>query len=164
MGILTPDPGLVFWTSLSFITLLLIMKRYAWKPILRSLKLREERITFSLRDAELAREEMVKMEETRRQMMEKARLERDGLIREARALKDEIVQEAKLAAHNEASKIMDKAREQINRERKAAIADIRNQVGLLSLDIAEKILREEMHSAEKQKSVMEKYLKNVEFN
>ena len=87
MGILTPDPGLVFWTSLSFITLLLIMKRYAWKPILRSLKLREERITFSLRDAELAREEMVKMEETRRQMMEKARLERDGLIREARALK-----------------------------------------------------------------------------
>ena len=143
MGILTPDPGLVFWTSLSFITLLLIMKRYAWKPILRSLKLREERITFSLRDAELAREEMVKMEETRRQMMEKARLERDGLIREARALKDEIVQEAKLAAQNEASKIMEKAREQINRERKAAIADIRNQVGLLSLDIAEKILREE---------------------
>ena len=142
MGILTPDPGLVFWTSLSFITLLLIMKRYAWKPILRSLKLREERITFSLRDAELAREEMVKMEETRRQMMEKARLERDGLIREARALKDEIVQEAKLAAQNEASKIMEKAREQINRERKAAIADIRNQVGLLSLDIAEKILRE----------------------
>ncbi|HBG88231.1 MAG: F0F1 ATP synthase subunit B [Bacteroidales bacterium] len=164
MGILTPDPGLVFWTSLSFITLLLIMKRYAWKPILRSLKLREERITFSLRDAELAREEMVKMEETRRQMMEKARLERDGLIREARALKDEIVQEAKLAAQNEASKIMEKAREQINRERKAAIADIRNQVGLLSLDIAEKILREEMHSAEKQQSVMEKYLKNVEFN
>lgn len=164
MGILTPDPGLVFWTSLSFITLLLIMKRYAWKPILRSLKLREERITFSLRDAELAREEMVKMEETRRQMMEKARLERDGLIREARALKDEIVQEAKLAAQNEASKIMEKAREQINRERQAAIADIRNQVGLLSLDIAEKILREEMHSAEKQQSVMEKYLKNVEFN
>lgn len=164
MGILTPDPGLVFWTSLSFITLLLIMKRYAWKPILRSLKLREERITFSLRDAELAREEMVKMEETRRQMMEKARLERDGLIREARALKDEIVQEAKLAAQNEASKIMEKARDQINRERKAAIADIRNQVGLLSLDIAEKILREEMHSAEKQQSVMEKYLKNVEFN
>lgn len=164
MGILTPDPGLVFWTSLSFITLLLIMKRYAWKPILRSLKLREERITFSLRDAELAREEMVKMEETRRQMMEKARLERDGLIREAWALKDEIVQEAKLAAQNEASKIMEKAREQINRERKAAIADIRNQVGLLSLDIAEKILREEMHSAEKQQSVMEKYLKNVEFN
>ena len=164
MGILTPDPGLVFWTSLSFITLLLIMKRYAWKPILRSLKLREERITFSLRDAELAREEMVKMEETRRQMMEKARLERDGLIREARALKDEIVQEARLAAQGEASKIMEKAREQINRERKAAIADIRNQVGLLSLDIAEKILREEMHSAEKQQSVMEKYLKNVEFN
>jgi F-type H+-transporting ATPase subunit b len=164
MGILSPDPGLVFWTTLSFITLLLIMRRYAWKPILHALKLREERITMALRDAETAREEVQKMEETRKQIMEKARLERDSLIQEARAIKDEIVNEARLTAQKEAEKIMLKAREQIDRERKEALADIRSQVGLLSLEIAGKILKEEMATAEKQQQVLEKYIKNVELN
>lgn len=164
MGILTPDPGLVFWTSLTFILLLLILKRYAWKPILRALKVREEYIEFSLKDAEQAKEEIRKMTETRKQMMDAARLEREGLIREARELKDEIIEEARSAARVEASKIVEKAREQIDREQKEAVANIRQQVGLMSLEIAEKILKEELVSAEKQQSVIEKYLQQVDFN
>ena len=164
MGILTPDPGLVFWTSLTFILLLLILRRYAWKPILRALKVREEFIEFSLKDAEQAKEEIRKMSETRKQMMDTARLEREGLIREARELKNEIVEEARAAAKVEASKIVEKAREQIERERKEAVANIRQQVGLMSLEIAEKILKEELVSDEKQQSVIEKYLQQVDFN
>lgn len=164
MGILTPDPGLVFWTSLSFITLLLILRKYAWKPILRALKVREEYIEFSLKDAEQAKEEIRKMAETRKQMMNTARLEREGLIREARELKEEIIEEARAAAKLEAARMVEKAREQIDRERKEAVANIRQQVGLMSLEIAEKILKEELVSEEKQQSVIEKYLQQVDFN
>jgi F-type H+-transporting ATPase subunit b len=164
MGILTPDPGLVFWTSLTFILLLLILKRYAWKPILRALKVREEYIEFSLKDAEHAKEEIRRMAETRKQMMNEARLEREGLIREARELKDEIIEEARSAARVEASRLVEKAREQIDRERKEAVANIRQQVGLMSLEIAEKILKEELVSEERQQSVIEKYLQHVDFN
>jgi F-type H+-transporting ATPase subunit b len=164
MGILTPDPGLVFWTSLSFITLLLILRKYAWKPILRALKVREEYIEFSLKDAKQAKEEITKMAETRKQMMNTARLEREGLIREARELKDEIIEEARAAARLEASRMVEKAREQIDRERKEAVANIRQQVGLMSLEIAEKILKEELVSEEKQQSVIQKYLQQVDFN
>lgn len=164
MGILTPDPGLVFWTSFSFITLLIILRKYAWKPILRALKVREEYIEFSLKDAEQAKEEIRKMAETRKQMMNEARLEREGLIREARELKDEIIEEARAAAKTEASRMVEKAREQIDRERKEAVANIRQQVGLMSLEIAEKILKEELVSEERQQSVIEKYLRHVDFN
>jgi F-type H+-transporting ATPase subunit b len=164
MGILSPDPGLVFWTSLSFITLLLILRKYAWKPILRALKVREEYIEFSLKDAEQAKEEIRKMAETRKQMMNEARLEREGLIREARELKNEIIEEARAAAKTEAFRMVEKAREQIDRERKEAVANIRQQVGLMSLEIAEKILKEELVSEERQQSVIEKYLRQVDFN
>ncbi len=164
MGILTPDPGLVFWTSLTFILLLLILKRYAWKPILRALKVREEYIEFSLKDAQQAKEEIRRMAETRKQMMNEARLEREGLIREARKLKDEIIEEARTAARVEASRLVEKAREQIDRERKEAVANIRQQVGLMSLEIAEKILKEELVSEARQQSVIEKYLQHVDFN
>lgn len=164
MGILSPDPGLVFWTSLSFITLLLILRKYAWKPILRALKVREEYIEFSLKDAEQAKEEIRRMSETRKQMMNSARLEREGLIREARVLKDEIIEEARAAARIEASRLVEKAREQIDRERKEAVANIRQQVGLMSLEIAQKILKEELVSEARQQSVIEKYLQHVDFN
>jgi F-type H+-transporting ATPase subunit b len=104
------------------------------------------------------------MAETRKQMMNAARLEREGLIREARVLKDEIIEEARSAAKAEASRLVEKAREQIDRERKEAIANIRQQVGLMSLEIAEKILKEELVSDDRQQSVIEKYLSHVDFN
>jgi F-type H+-transporting ATPase subunit b len=164
MGILSPDPGLVFWTSFTFILLLLILRRYAWKPILRTLKVREEYIEFSIRDANQAREELEKLSITKKQMMESARMERETLIREARDLKNEIVREARETAKGEAEKIVRQAREQIEREKKEAMANIKQQIGLLSLEIAGKILQEELASADRQKKVISQHLDEITFN
>lgn len=164
MGILSPDPGLVFWTSFTFLFLLLILRRYAWKPILRALKVREEYIEYSIRDADHAREEVARLAETKKQMMDSARLERESLIREARDLKNEIVREARNTAKTEAEKIVRQAREQIERERKEAVFNIKQQIGLISLEIAGKILQEELATDERQKHVISQNLEEITFN
>lgn len=164
MGILSPDPGLVFWTSFTFISLLLILRRYAWKPILRALKVREEYIEYSIRDADFAREEVTKLAETRNQMMESARVEREELIREGRDLKNEIVREARDSAKAEAEKVIRQAREQIERERKEAMLNIKQQIGLISLEIAGKILHEELATDERQKRIISQNLEEITFN
>ena len=164
MGILLPDPGLVFWTTISFLTLLLILRKFAWKPILRALRVREEYIEFSLRDAENAKIELQKMDETHKQMLESARTEKDALIKEAREIKSQIVAEAKNSAQVESAKIIELARQQIENEKTEAMAGIRKQIGLLSLEIAEKILREQMKDGSKQKALIDQYLDDVNFN
>src|SRR5690554_5070073 len=128
MGILLPDPGLVFWTTISFLTLLLILRKFAWKPILRALRVREEYIEFSLRDAENAKIELQKMDETHKQMLESARTEKDALIKEAREIKSQIVAEAKNSAQVESAKIIELARQQIENEKTEAMAGIRKQI------------------------------------
>lgn len=164
MGILLPDPGLVFWTTLSFLTLLLILRKYAWKPILRALRVREEYIEFSLRDAENAKIELQKLDETQKQMLESANAEKDALIKEAREIRDQIIAEAKSSAQAESAKIIEQTRQQIQNEKAEAMAGIRKQIGLLSLEIAEKILREQMKDASKQKALIDQYLEDVSFN
>lgn len=164
MGILSPDPGLVFWTTFCFVFLMLILRRFAWKPILRALKVREEYIEFSIKDADMAKEEVAKLAETKKRMMESARIERETLIREARDLKNEIVRNASDLAKSEAEKIIRQAREQIERERKESISTIKQQIGLLSLQIAGKILQEELATEERQKSVISKNLEEINFN
>ncbi len=164
MGILSPDPGLVFWTSFTFILLLLILRRYAWKPILRALKVREEYIEFSIRDADNAKEEVARLADVKKQMLESARLERENLIREARDLKNEIVREAKESAKSEAENIVRQAREQIARERIEAIHGIKQQIGIVSLEIAEKILKEELSVNDRQKILISKHLDEMTFN
>ncbi|WP_026474361.1 F0F1 ATP synthase subunit B [Alkaliflexus imshenetskii] len=164
MGLLMPDPGLVFWTSFSFLTLLILLRKYAWKPILRALKVREEYIEFSLKDADQAREELRKLSDTRKQMIEASRLEREKMIREARDLREEIIREARTAAEAESTRMIEQARAQIQRERKESLSEIRQQIGLISLEIAEKILKQELASDEKQKHVINEYLNQVNFN
>lgn len=164
MGILTPDPGLVFWTTLSFVILLLILKKVAWKPILRALKVREEYIEFSLRDADLAKEELARISDKQKEIIEEGRHERDEIIREARDLKNEIIREAKEAAQNEAARIIQQTHEQMEREKKEAILSIKQQISVLSLDIAGKILREELATKDRQESVIRQHLQDITFN
>ncbi|MGQ1945573.1 F0F1 ATP synthase subunit B [Geofilum sp. OHC36d9] len=164
MGILSVDPGLVFWTTLSFVILLLILRRYAWKPILRALKVRQEYIEFSLRDADAAKKEIEKIAETQKQMMNSARLEREAMIREARETKNQIVAEASKAAEQAADKILMQARQQIKREQNEAMAGIRQQISRLSLEIAGKILKQEMADEKRQKEVINQYLEDISFN
>lgn len=164
MGILTPDPGLVFWTTLSFFILLFIMRKVAWKPILRALKVREEYIEFSLRDANLAKDELARISDRQKEIIEDGRRQRDEIIREARDLKDAIIREAKEGAQKEAARIIQQTHEQMEREKKTAILDIKQQISILSLDIASKILREELASKDRQESVIMQHLQEISFN
>ena len=164
MGLLTPDPGLVFWTTLTFVVLLIILRKAAWKPILRAIKVRQEYIEFSLRDAETAKEELAQISVKQKEIIDEGRRQRDEIIREARDLKNEIIREAKEAAQNEAARIIQQTHAQMEREKKEAILSIKQQISMLSLDIASKILREELATTQRQEFVIDRHLQEISLN
>ncbi len=162
--ILQPDPGLVFWSTLSFGILVFLLKKYAWKPILHALKVREETIEASLKAAEKAKSEVEDLVKLRQDMMNAAKDERDQIIKETRELKDKIINEAKATAQNEANRLIESARKLIEAEKNAAIKDLKIQVAEISVNIAGLILESELKSDTKQKEIIDKYLDNVNFN
>lgn len=164
MGLLSPDPGLVFWSFITFGLLVFILKKYAWKPILHALQVREETIDYSLKAAQKAREEVSSIEAQQAQMLEATKQERDELIKEARVLKNNILDEAKKDAQTEADKIIANARLQILRERDEAIQELKEKVAELSVDIAGKLLEQELETTSRQKAVIDRYLQEVNFN
>lgn len=164
MNLLTPDPGLLVWSLISFLILLALLGKYAWKPIIHALKVREETIEYSLRDAERARTELINIEKTQKMMLDQARVERDEMIKEAQAIKKSIIEEARQAAKSEAEKLMITAKMQIENQKQIAIDDLRNQVAILSLDIATRLLQRELENPDRQKELIQSYLKEATFN
>jgi F-type H+-transporting ATPase subunit b len=164
MELLTPDPGLLIWSFLSFTILVAVLGKYAWRPILQALKLREETIEYSLKEAEKARNELVNLEKDKKRLMEEARVERDNMLKEAKVLRDSIVEESKNLARLEAEKIAAVAKQQMESERIAAVEDLRKQVAVLSIEMAGILLKKELESPEKQQKLVEQYLKEVNFN
>jgi F-type H+-transporting ATPase subunit b len=164
MELIKPAFGLVFWMSLSFLTLLFILKKFAWKPILDMLHERENNIAEALNTAKKAREEMATLKADNERLINEARLERDKMLREARDTKDAIIAEAKGKAQQEANKILNQTRETIQTEKNAALTELKNQVASMSVEIAEKILRAELSNDEKQKSLMQNMLKEINMN
>ncbi|WP_439181975.1 F0F1 ATP synthase subunit B [Carboxylicivirga taeanensis] len=164
MGLLTPDPGLVFWSALTFGLLVFILKRYAWKPILHAVKSREETIEYALAAAEKARAEVEDLNVTKVQIMDEAKAQRDDLIKQARDIKKSMLDDAKLKAQSEADKIIAAARVQIEREKNEAILQLKEKVAEFSVDIASKLLEEELQTSDKQKAIIDKYLQEVNFN
>jgi F-type H+-transporting ATPase subunit b len=154
---LTPDLGLFIWNLVAFLILFLILKKFAWKPILKSLKEREDGIAGSLETAEKVKAEMAQMKNDNEALLAKAREERAALLKEARDMKDKIVNEAKEQAKVEAGKIITDARAAIEQQKMAAITDVKNQVGILVIEVAEKILRRELANKPEQ----EKYIKEL---
>jgi F-type H+-transporting ATPase subunit b len=163
-ALVTPGVGLIFWTSIVFILLLVLLGKFAWKPILSAIKEREEGIATALKSAEAAKEEMENLKAGNEKILNEARSERDALLKEARDTKESIIAEAKTKATKEADRILATAREQIVAEKNAAIADLKAQVATLSIDIAEKILKSELSSDEKQKSLVNNLMKDVNLN
>jgi F-type H+-transporting ATPase subunit b len=147
----TPGIGLIFWTTIVFLLLLVLLGKYAWKPILNAIKTREEGIEKALTSAQSALNDMRELRENNEKILAEAREERDVLIKESREVKDAIIAEAKTKATKESERIITSAREQINNEKNAAISELKNQVASLSIEIAEKILKSELSSDEKQK-------------
>ncbi len=164
MELVKPAIGLMFWMLVSFGIILFILKKFAWKPILSALKSREESIQKALDDASSARLEMANFKNESERIINQAKIERDNIIKEARDAKDSIVSEAKTKAKEEAEKIMRAARESINNEKMAAITELKNQVAGLSITIAEKIIKEELSSGEKHKTLIHTFLDEVKLN
>jgi F-type H+-transporting ATPase subunit b len=164
MQLLLPDPGLFFWMIIVFVIVVLLLGKFAWKPILKMIKEREDSIEGALKSAEKAKEEMRNLKSDNEKILAQAQSERDAMLKEARQIKDSIVGEAKGKAKEEADKILSAAREAIQNEKMAAITELKNQVALLSIDIAEKILKRELSDENKQKELIGDLLKDTKLN
>jgi F-type H+-transporting ATPase subunit b len=164
MELIKPSFGLIFWMFVSFIAVLLILRKFAWPIILKSLKDREESIANALNAAQKAKDEMAALKADNEKLIMQARAERDQLLKEARDTRDAIVAEAKNKAQSEANKILAQTRETINTEKNAALTELKNQVATMSIDIAEKILRHELSNDEKQKNLMDNLIKDISLN
>ncbi len=164
MQLINPGFGLVFWMTLIFLVVLFILKKYAWKPILASLKEREDSIENALKAAEEAKKEMAELKAKNEELLKKALEEKDALLAEARNIKDKIISEAREKANLEAKMIIENAREQIEMEKQATLGEIKNIIASYSIEIAEKVLREELSDKKKQKSYVEKLLKEIQLN
>ena len=153
--------GLFFWQTILFLALVFLLKKFAWKPILDSVNEREEGIKNALLSAEKAKEEMASLQSDNEETLKKARSERDSLLKEAREIKQQLIDEAKSEAKSEAKKIISQAQETIQNEKNAAIVDLKNQVAGLSIDIAEKVLKEKLSDDKTQMKLVKDLVKEV---
>jgi len=153
--------GLFFWQLILFIGLVLLLKKFAWGPILNSVSEREEGIKDALEEAENARKEMQNLNADNARILKEARADRDILLKEAREMKESIIAEAKEEAQAQANKVVEQAQATIQSEKQAAIIDLKNQVAELSIGIAEKVVRGELSNKKKQIKLVEEMLKEV---
>ena len=153
--------GLFFWQTIIFVALILLHKKFAWKPILDSVNEREQGIKDALLSAEKAREEMASLQSDNELTLKKARAERDALLKEAREIKQKVIDDAKTEAKIEAKKIITQAKEAIQNEKNSAIVDLKNQVADLSVGIAEKVLQSKMSEDKAQMSLVKELIKDV---
>lgn len=154
--------GLIFWMTVSFLTVLFILAKFAWKPILKGLKDRETSIADALNEAKKAREEMTALNARNEELMRAAREERELLLKEARDIRDKEIAEAKSKAKAEADALLARARTDIQNEKNAAITEMKNQVAELSILVAERILREKLDSSAAQQALVDKVMAEAE--
>ena len=164
MDLVTPGFGLIFWTSVVFIILLVLLKRVAWTPILNNVDARNKSIEEALEAAKNARDEMSNLKADNDRILKEARAERDEMLKEAREVKASIISEAKNAAKDEAGKMIASAKVVIENEKAGAISELKNTVGSLSVDIAEKVLRAKLKDADKQNAFIADMLKDIKLN
>jgi F-type H+-transporting ATPase subunit b len=164
MDLVTPEIGLVFWSTISFLLLVFILGKFAWKPILNSVNEREEGIKNALSEADRARQEMQNLKSDNEKILKEARAERDSLLKDARIIKDQMISEAKDEAKSQANKIMEQTKISIENEKQAAITELKNKVAELSIGIAEKVIKEELSDKNKQLDLIDKMLEEATLN
>jgi len=160
MNLLHPE-SLIFWTTLVFIILVIVLKKYAWKPILNAVKDREKSINNALESAEKARLEMQNLKSDNNRILKEARAERENLLKEAHDIKNSLIAEAKSEAMNQGKKIIEQAKETIHHEKLAAITELKNQVAELTINITKKVIKKELASEKEQLSLIERMLSEV---
>jgi len=164
MDLVTPGLGLIVWTTVVFLLLFVLLSKFAWKPILSAVKSREESIHDALQSAIKAKEEMASLTAANENLLKEAYLERDNILKVAKETQETIISQAKNQAKEEGDKLINAARAAINVEKQAAITELKNQVASLSIEIAEKIVREHLSADEKQKALAENLAKEVSLN
>ncbi len=164
MNLITPDLGLLVWTGIIFVILMFILTKFIWKPILSSVNAREKKISDALELAEKTKAEMTALQAANENLLKEARAERDAIVKDAKEVATRMVEAAKNDAKSEATKIVEAARVSINAEKAAAISELKTQVASISLEIAEKIIRGELSSDDKQKALAEKLAGDINMN
>jgi F-type H+-transporting ATPase subunit b len=164
MQLVTPGIGLLFWMLVSFSLVLFVLGKYAWKPIMKGIHQREDTIEKALEAANDAKKEMLQLKAGNEQLLRDAKDERDALMRDARKVKESILTEARERANEEAARILENARENIQFEKMAAINELKNQIATISIEIAEKLILKELENKKQQQELTEKLLKNVKIN
>ena len=154
--------GLFFWQSMIFIVLLFLLRKYAWGPILSAVNERESSIKDALASAEAARTEMESLQSDNQRILKEARAEKEAMLKEARSTRAELINTAKEDAQAEADKILTQAQEAIQNEKRAAINELREQVGSIAMDIAEKVLQKELENKDKQVQLIDQLIQDSE--
>ncbi|MCR9014290.1 F0F1 ATP synthase subunit B [Aquiflexum gelatinilyticum] len=164
MGLITPGLGLIFWSALGFLIVLFLLTKYAWKPILAALDEREKSIDDALKSAEIARNEMANLKAENERIIHEAKIERDTMLHKASEAAKQMIDEAKEKAHLEGAKMIENAKATIETEKQAAIEDIKVQVGILSLAVAEKLLKKNFSEDAAQQKLVEELVKDIKLN
>ncbi|MFC6097442.1 F0F1 ATP synthase subunit B [Flavobacterium qiangtangense] len=161
---LTSPESLIFWTTIIFVVFFILLAKFAWKPILGAVKSREESINNALASAEAARREMQNLTADNERILQEARMERDALLKEARDMKDKMIADSKHEAQVQGERMIEQAKAAIDAEKNAAMSELKSQVSSLSLEIAEKLLKEELSNKEAQTKLVERMLGDVKLN
>ncbi len=164
MGLVTPEFGLLFWMLLAFGVTLFILKKFVWKPVLKTLKDRDNSIADSLNSAKKAREEMSKLKDDNKKILAEARAERDELLKDAKVTKDNIIRKSEEEAKVRANKIITNAQLEIENQKNKALAEIKEKVAELSIDIAEKILKRELKDQTSQSDYVGSLISEIKLN
>jgi F-type H+-transporting ATPase subunit b len=164
MDLVTPGIGLVFWTTITFLLVVFLLIKFAWKPVLGMINERNKSIEDALKLAETTKAEMAKLQADNERIIAEARKERDNLLKEAREMKDQMIAQAKSEASAEANKIMAAAKLSIENEKNQAMQDLKNQVATLSFEIAEKVIGKELENKKVSDEIIAESIKNLKFN
>lgn len=164
MDLLIPELGTIVWQTVAFLILLFILTKFAWKPVMKSIGERERSIEAALDSAEKAKEEMARLTNENEHLLIQARSERDAILKEAKQLKDQIISSAKAAAEAEGAKMIEKARLEIEHQKILALAEVKNEVSTLALDIARKVLHKNFQEQSNQEQLVNELLKDIKLN
>ncbi|MBO6661076.1 MULTISPECIES: F0F1 ATP synthase subunit B [Roseivirga] len=164
MDLLIPDTGLFILQTVAFIILLIVLGKFAWKPILSGLKEREQTIESALLAAEQAKKDMQALQADNEKLLAEARSERDAILKEAMATANSIKEEAKEETSKITAKMLEDAKATIENEKRAALAEVKTQVAALSLDITEKVIRKQLSDKKAQEALVDEYVKDLNLN
>ena len=164
MELITPDLGLIIWMTLSFLILLFVLGKFAWKPVMKMLDKRENKITEALNEANLAREQMKQLTADNERLLQQAKDERDAILNEARKVSQKMYDDIKTKAQEEKQRLVASAKEDIVVEKQKAIVEIKNTIAEISIEMAEKVLQHELADKAKHQDYINKRVSELNFN